>query len=91
MDIIVSLLALMCLATGMVLNLISYRYRTELGRSIPWYKSKYFLVPGKIMEVLTPEGKRVYRMSTILIGVGLGLALVANVDFFYDLIKEILY
>ena len=63
--------ALVTLVTGLVLRLVIRRHRIETGHGGRW-----FTPPWKASTFLTPQGVRLFWVSTILIEIGAVLYLI---------------
>jgi len=69
-------IAIVLLASGLVLRIWSRRYLTERGRSIAWYSPKaWCALPS---DCLTKKGERLYMISLAMILLGVVLYLVGS-------------
>lgn len=80
MRITLLIIALAALIIGLLLRVISRRYRTELGKTIPWYSMTAFwkYPPWKTSEVLTPRGMEIHFTSYALLVGGIVTFLIAQ-------------
>lgn len=70
-------MALVFLVTGLVLRLATRKHLTEFGRSRRWYNpAHWFTPPWKASTLFTPQGVRLFWVSTILIEIGAVLYLI---------------
>ncbi len=79
---ILLLAAMATLIPGFVLNLMMFRQRTALARSIPWYRRLHWcwwcwwVEKPKVETLLTPRGVTLFRISRPLLFIGLALYVV---------------
>jgi hypothetical protein len=78
MAVAANIVAFLLLLIGLILRVVVLRYRTEWGRTVKWYEVKYWFMPWKAVDYLTPTGMKMFTTSTACIFIGIALALLAG-------------
>ena len=65
-------IALLSLLTGLGLQTMTFRHRTEFGKTLRWFDVRYWL-KGNTLEVLTPRGRTLHWTGYALIVLGIAL------------------
>jgi len=78
MKIVLLSIALVMMLSGIVLSLMSRKYKSELARSIPWYNFKFWCNPWRLPDIYTEKGVRMHSLSLSLIMSGVALVVVVK-------------